>query len=137
MSTRASTPEHSREETMNEHTKRLFDLLKAGSETSPSYSETKALLDKGAEVTIEDDNDDTLNTLAQKKKNKGAMKAISEAATRHFASTPESAGHNVLEGESLQLAKKALSKMGGKTRRSKRKLRKTRRHHKKSHHRRR
>lgn len=133
MSTRASTPDHSREETMNEHTKRLFDLLKAGNENSPSYSETKALLDRGAEVTIEDDNDDTLNTLAQKKKNKGAMKAIAEAATRHFASTAESSGHNVLEGESLSVAKKALSKMGGKTRRTKRKLRKTRRHHKKSH----
>ena len=93
----------------------------------------KALLEKGAEITLEDDNDKTVFEHAKEKNNKGALKAIAEAATKHYASTSESSGHNVLEGETLKVAKQALSKMGGKTRRRKHK----RKQHRKTHHRRR
>lgn len=120
---------HSKMEAYNEQTQKLFELLQHGNEKSPTYAEVKALIKRGANVTVEDDNDKTPFELASKLNNEGAKTAITEAATSHYQGTE---GVSKLEGESLSVAnasvkkdKKKIGVEGGRTRR--RKHRKSRR----------
>ena len=120
---------HSKMEAYNAPTLKLFEILKAGSSTSPTYGEVKALIKRGANVTVEDDDDKSPFQLATQLKNEGAKTAITEAATAHYKSTE---GVTKLEGESLKVSetelakeKKALGLGGRRTR--KRKHRKSRR----------